>query len=161
MICRSLDLQQTRLPTLQPCARSIHKTPTLSSPESAQTLLLEGAIKCANKFYLFHPTEHLRHIAHENALIWIQILRNYIQSRAQRARPYPSFHRGNHPHHHRSDRQPYSTRSTIPLRVSSGNNPCTRCLMLHPSSLFLNTIFGRIECEVQNCSSRRSRSCHS
>ena len=51
-----------------------------------------------------------------------------------------------------------STRSTTPLRVSSGNKLDARSLPPFPISC---TMFGRIECEVQNWTNRRSRFRHS
>jgi len=59
------------------------------------------------------------------------------------------------------NRQLHSTRSTTPLRDSSGSSLGTRCFKSHPSFSSLNQIFGRTEREVQNRNSRRSRSCHS
>jgi hypothetical protein len=51
-----------------------------------------------------------------------------------------------------------STRSTTPLRVSSGNKLDARSLPPFPISC---TIFGQIECKVQNWTNRRSRFRHS
>lgn len=54
-----------------------------------------------------------------------------------------------------------STKSTSPLLVSSDNNSGARSLISSPPSHTSYVTRGRIECEVQNWTSRRSRSCHS
>jgi len=55
----------------------------------------------------------------------------------------------------------YSTRSTSPLLVSSGNKLDTWSLIFFPLLSGEYTSRRRIECEVRNWTNRRSRSCQS